>query len=118
PGNNNHPRSTGAFTRTLRRYVRETGLLSWRDALAKMTILPAQRFGGRVRSLDRKGRLQIGADADLTIIDPNTVSDRSTIADPAQMAVGIEYVVVLGQVVKERDTLHRELRPGQPITAT
>jgi N-acyl-D-aspartate/D-glutamate deacylase len=115
PGDNNHPRSTGAFTRTLGRYVRETGLLTWPEALAKMTILPAQRLEGRVSSLRRKGRLQMGADADLTIFDPNTVGDRSTIADPAQMAAGVEYVVVAGQVVKEGETLHKDRRLGQPI---
>lgn len=115
PGDNNHPRSTGAFTRTLGRYVRDTGLLTWPQALAKMTILPAQRLEDRVSALRRKGRVQMGADADLTIFDPNTVGDRSTIADPAQMAAGINYVIVMGQVVKEGDVLHKDLRPGQPL---
>ena len=88
PGNNNHPRCSGCFTRTLGRYVRELGVLTLVDALAKMTIQPARRLEARVPALQTKGRLQIGADADITIFDPATVGDRSTIADPAQMAGG------------------------------
>jgi N-acyl-D-aspartate/D-glutamate deacylase len=115
PPNNNHPRSTGAFTRTLGRYVRELGVLSWPEALAKMTILPARRLETRVPALRRKGRLQIGADADLTVFDPNEVADRSTVSDPAQMAAGIDYVMVSGRLVKEGDDIHDEVRLGQPI---
>lgn len=117
PGNNNHPRATGCFTRTLGRYVRELGVLSLPDALAKMTILPARRLEARVPSLRRKGRLQMGADADVTIFDPATVIDRSTISDPAQHAEGVRYVLVSGQLVKEGETLHTDVRPGQPIMA-
>ncbi len=115
PGNNNHPRCSGCFTRTLGRYVRERGVLSLNDALAKMTILPARRLEARVPALQRKGRLQIGADADITIFDPQTVADRATIADPTQMAVGISYVMVMGQLVKQGDALHKDVRPGLPI---
>jgi N-acyl-D-aspartate/D-glutamate deacylase len=99
----------------LGRYVRDLGVIPLVDALAKMTIIPAQRLEARVPALKTKGRLQIGADADITIFDPATVSDRSTIADPAQMAVGVEYVVVMGQVVKQGDVLNKDVRPGTPI---
>ncbi len=115
PGNNNHPRCSGCFTRTLGRYVRDLGVLSLVDALAKMTILPARRLESRVPALRAKGRLQMGADADVTIFDPQTVGDRSTVADPAQMASGVSYVLVSGQVVKAGDTLNKEVRPGTPI---
>jgi N-acyl-D-aspartate/D-glutamate deacylase len=115
PGDNNHPRCSGCFTRTLGRYVRELGVLTLVDALAKMTIQPARRLEARVPALQTKGRLQIGADADITIFDAATVGDRSTIADPAQMAVGIQYVLVSGQLVKDGDTMNKDVRPGQPI---
>ncbi len=115
PGDNNHPRCSGCFTRTLGRYVRELGVLTLVEALAKMTIQPAQRLESRVPALQTKGRLQMGADADITVFDPQTVSDRSTIADPAQMAAGISYVLVSGQVVKAGDTLNKDTRPGLPI---
>jgi hypothetical protein len=116
PGDNNHPRCTGCFSRTLGRYVRDEGALSLVDALAKMTIVPARRLESRVPAMRRKGRLQIGADADITVFDPTTVADRSTIADPAQESAGIEYVLVSGQLVKDRATLNRDIVVGQPIT--
>jgi N-acyl-D-aspartate/D-glutamate deacylase len=115
PSNNNHPRSTGCFTRVLGHYVRDQGTITLMQALAKMTILPARRLDKRVPALQAKGRMQIGADADITVFDPATVSDASTVDNPAQMARGIEYVLVSGQLVKERDTLHRDVRPGTPI---
>ena len=111
----NHPRGAGCMTRVLGHYVREQKTLSLMDALKKMTILPARRLEKRAPALTKKGRLQMGADADITVFDPATVSDRSTIDNPAQMAAGIEYVLVMGQLVKEGDTLHRDVRPGLPI---
>jgi dihydroorotase len=80
-----------------------------------MTILPAKRLEARAPALRKKGRLQQGADADITIFDPNTVADRSTVDNPARESVGIDYVIVLGQIVKSPDGLHKELLPGQPI---
>jgi N-acyl-D-aspartate/D-glutamate deacylase len=61
--------------------------------------------------------MQMGADADITIFDPATVADASTVDDPAQMAHGVSFVLVSGQVVKEGDTLHRDVRLGDPIKA-
>jgi hypothetical protein len=115
PGDNNHPRGAGCFSRTLGYYVRGQQTLSLTDALAKMTILPAKRLEAKVPALRKKGRLQRGADADITIFDPTTVADRATVENPAQEAVGIDYVIVQGQVVKSPEGLHRELSPGQPI---
>ena len=115
PGNNNHPRGAGTFARALGRFVREEKLLPLMDALAKATIMPAQRLEGRAPALARKGRLQVGADADITVFDPETVRDRATVADPAQSSVGIEWVLVLGQVVKDPDEVHRDVKPGRAI---
>ncbi len=111
----NHPRGAGCMTRVLGHYVRERKTLSLMDALKKMTILPAKRLEKRAPALTKKGRLQMGADADITVFDPATVADASTIDDPAQMATGIEYVLVMGQLVKEGDTVHRDVRPGLPV---
>jgi N-acyl-D-aspartate/D-glutamate deacylase len=66
-------------------------------------------------ALRKKGRLQQGADADITIFDPNTVADRATVDNPAQEAAGIDYVLVMGQVVKSPEGLHKDVLPGQPI---
>ncbi len=115
PGDNNHPRSTGCFARTLGRYVRDEEILTLRQALAKMTILPARRFEGAAPALARKGRLQLGADADITIFDPATIGDRSTVADPAQESVGVSWVLVDGNVVRSPAGTDREARFGRPI---
>ena len=100
---NNHPRSTGCFSRVLGHYVRERGVLDLPTALSKMTIQPARLLEGRCPGLLRKGRLGVGADADVTVFDPATVADRSTIADPAQESTGIQWVVVEGRVVRSPD---------------
>ena len=115
PGNNNHPRGAGTFARTLGRFVREEELLPLMDALAKMTIMPARRLEAKAPAMARKGRLQVGADADITVFDPETVRDRATVAHPAQASVGIEWVLVLGQVVKDPDEIHRDVKPGRAI---
>jgi N-acyl-D-aspartate/D-glutamate deacylase len=66
----------------------------------------------------RKGRMQRGADADVVVFDPTTVADRSTVADPAQESVGIDWVLVAGTVVKSPDGIDRDQRPGRAITPT
>jgi N-acyl-D-aspartate/D-glutamate deacylase len=115
PGNNNHPRGAGTFARALGRFVREEGLLPLMDALGKATIMPARRLEARAPDLRRKGRLQVGADADITVFDPATIRDRATVANPAQASVGVEWVLVLGQVVKDPDQVHRDVKPGRAI---
>lgn len=113
---NNHPRAAGCFARTLGRYARDRGTLSLTEALAKMTVLPARRLEGRVPALRRKGRLQRGADADITIFDPATVADRATVAEPALPSVGIEWVLLGGTVVKTPTGVDETLHVGQPVT--
>jgi N-acyl-D-aspartate/D-glutamate deacylase len=63
----------------------------------------------------KKGRLQIGADADLTIFDPATLADASTVENPGVESVGVQYVVVAGQVVRNPSGNLQEVRPGTPI---
>ena len=100
---NNHPRSTGCFSRVLGRYVREREVIDLPTALSKMTIQPARLLERRCPDLRRKGRLGIGADADITVFDPATVADRSTIENPAQESAGIQWVVVEGRVALSPD---------------
>jgi dihydroorotase len=117
PGNNNHPRAAGCFSRVLGRYVREERVLGLREALAKMTILPARRLEAAAPAMARKGRLQRGADADLVVFDPGEVRDRASVADPARPAQGIDWVLVLGQVVQRPGVQQdHDVRPGVPIT--
>ena len=88
-----HPRAFGTFPRVLGRYVRETGALTWEDAIRKMTALPASTIG----MVDR-GFIAPGMAADLTIFDPATVIDRATYADAGRLSEGIRYVLVNGRV--------------------
>jgi len=88
-----HPRAFGTFPRVLGRYVREQHLLTWEDAIRKMTALPANTIG----MVDR-GFVAPGMAADLTVFDPNTVIDRATYEDPGQLSEGIRFVVVNGRV--------------------
>jgi dihydroorotase-like cyclic amidohydrolase len=114
-GDNNHPRGAGTFCRVLGRYVRERRVLGLREALAKMTVIPAQRLEGAIPAFARKGRLQVGADADLTVFDPERVADRATITDPSRQSVGVEWVLVDGQAVKTPEGVQRDVRPGRPL---
>jgi N-acyl-D-aspartate/D-glutamate deacylase len=116
PGNNNHPRAAGTFTRTLRVYVRERRVLTLMEALEKMTILPARRLEAAAPALRRKGRLQVGADADLVVFDPEKVADCATVEHPNCFAVGIDYVLVAGKVVKDPEGFHKQVRLGEAIT--
>lgn len=115
PGNHNHPRSTGCFSRTMGRYVRDLKVVDLMDALAKATILPARLLERGASAMARKGRLQAGADADVTVFDPKTVIDRSTVEQPGVEAEGIRYVLVAGQVVRDPAGNRRDVRPGNPI---
>ena len=87
-----HPRAAGSFPRFLAAFCRE-GNISLYDAVAKITALPAARLG-----LESKGRLNVGADADITIFDFDAISDRATFPEPALAPVGIDYVLIGGQI--------------------
>jgi dihydroorotase len=114
---NNHPRASGCFARTLGRYSREREVIDLPTALAKMTIVPARRLEAASPLLARKGRVQRGADADLTVFDPERVLDTSTIEEPAKESEGISYVLVMGQVVVDPDGAKRDVLPGQALRA-
>jgi N-acyl-D-aspartate/D-glutamate deacylase len=111
-----HPRTSGSYSKVLGKYVREEMALSLMEALRKMTLMPAQRLEARVPDMSRKGRVKVGADADLTVFDPATVIDRSTYEDATIPAAGIPYVIVGGQVVVDSG-LVTKARPGRAIRA-
>jgi len=92
-GSKSHPRGWGTYPRILGHYSRDEKLLSLETAINKMTGGPAARVGLRDRGLLREGMF-----ADVTIFDPAKVNDRATFEEPNQYPVGIEYVLVNGQV--------------------
>jgi N-acyl-D-aspartate/D-glutamate deacylase len=112
-----HPRTAGTYTRILGKYVRERGALSLMDALRKMTLMPAQRLERRVPSMKNKGRIRIGADADLVIFDPQRVIDRSTYDEPAKYAEGVKFVLVNGVVIVKDGQLQSGVYPGRAVRA-
>jgi N-acyl-D-aspartate/D-glutamate deacylase len=112
-----HPRTTGTFSKVLGRYVRESHALSLMEALRKMTVMPAQRLEARVPAMRQKGRLQVGADADITIFDPATVVDRSTYREPSLSPVGIQHVIVNGVSVVANGHAVDGVAPGKAVRA-
>jgi N-acyl-D-aspartate/D-glutamate deacylase len=107
-----HPRSFGTFPRVLGRYVREQNVIPLQEAIRKMTTLPASILG-----LKDRGAIAVGQWADLVLFDPATVADRATFDDPFQYPVGIDTVIVNGQVVLDEGT-HTGARPGRVLRRT
>src|SRR5579871_996659 len=105
-----HPRAAGTYARVLGRYVREQHTMSLMDALRKMTVMPADRLG-----LKSKGRLAVGADADITVFDPAKVIDRATFDRPAQYSEGIPYVLVNGTLVVNNGEIVETALPGRGV---
>ena len=112
-----HPRTSGTYAKVLGKYVREEGLLTLTEALRKMTIEPARRLEARVPAMQSKGRLRVGADADIAVFDAATVIDQSTYVNPTLPSQGIVYVLVGGVLVVDQGTLVPQARPGQAVRA-
>jgi cytosine/adenosine deaminase-related metal-dependent hydrolase len=110
-----HPRTAGTFARVLGKYVREEQVLDLMTAVAKMTLIPASILEDMAPAMKRKGRLQIGADADITIFDPGTVRDRATFDGGLEFSEGVEYVLVGGVLALENGDTVPDVFAGQPV---
>jgi dihydroorotase len=110
-----HPRGAGSYARILGRYVREQKTLTMMEALRKMSLMPARRLENVVPQMKDKGRIRVGADADITIFDADRVIDKATFAEPAQASAGIVHVLVNGKVVVRNEKLVDGVTPGEPI---
>lgn len=94
-----HPRGAGTFSRVIGRLARDEGHLTLMEALRKMTIMPAQRLKRAAPSMRQRGRLSVGAFADITVFDPTTIIDQATYREPARYSSGVHYVLVNGELV-------------------
>jgi N-acyl-D-aspartate/D-glutamate deacylase len=112
-----HPRGQGTFSRVLGHYVREEKALDLMTALRKMTLMPAERLEKRAPVFKGKGRIKIGADADITVFDPARVIDKATYEDPLQYSDGIVFVLVNGVPVLKDGRLVEGLHPGRAARA-
>ena len=107
-----HPRTSGTYSLILGRYVRERKLLTLSNALAKCSLMPAQRLESRAPAFASKGRLRPGMDADIVVFDADRVIDNSTYEEPTLPPTGIEFVIVGGKTVVEAGQVVEGALPG------
>lgn len=110
-----HPRSAGTFSRVLGKYVREEKALTLMEALRKMTIAPARRLEPMAPQMKNKGRLKVGADADVTVFDPERIIDTATFEKGLSFSVGIDHVLVNGVAVVRDGKTVPDTFPGRAV---
>ncbi|MBI3466029.1 MAG: protein-L-isoaspartate(D-aspartate) O-methyltransferase, partial [Planctomycetes bacterium] len=108
-GYGTHPRAFGNFARVLGKYVRDEGLVSWQEAIHRLTGMPATNLG-----LDRRGLLREGFFADIVVFDRKEIADQATFEKPQQYAVGVKHVFVNGVQVLD-DGKHTGALPGRAL---
>jgi N-acyl-D-aspartate/D-glutamate deacylase len=108
------PNGAGSFTRLLAHFVRDEGVLELSDALARASYYPARRLASVAPAFARKGRVQVGADADLLVFALENLRDNARYTDPYREATGWDYIIVGGQVVVEGGDL-TGATPGRSI---
>ncbi|WP_453996422.1 amidohydrolase family protein [Bacillus nitroreducens] len=111
----NHPRGAGTFSRFIGRYIRDVDVLPLMEGMKKITIHSARQLEDIAPAMATRGRLDIGATADITIFDYNEIIDTSTAEKPASLSKGIEYVIVSGKIAKDESGVLTHVKNGQPI---
>ncbi|MFZ0318346.1 MAG: amidohydrolase family protein [Candidatus Sulfotelmatobacter sp.] len=114
-GAEGHPRNAGTYSRVLAQYVREKKTVTLMDAIRKMSFMPAQMLERSTPAARQKGRLQEGADADIVVFNPNTITDRATFEKPMEPSVGVQYLVVGGTLLVDDGKLVPDVFPGSAI---
>ena len=107
--NNPHPRAYGNFARLLAKYVRDEQVIPLEEAIRKLTSLPADNL-----RLPKRGRLQVGAYADITVFDPPEIQDHATFEKPHQLATGMSHVFVNGVQLLDNG-IHTGALPGRAV---
>ncbi len=112
-----HPRAAGTYSRILAQYVRQEKAVSLMDAINKMSLMPAERLARRAPVMKNKGRIKVGADADIVVFDMDRVTDRATYEKPTEFSEGFKYVLVNGVAVVRDGKLQEEVTPGRALRA-
>src|SRR5688572_14888114 len=112
-----HPRHAGTSARILGHYVREQKVLTLMQAIEKLSLLPARRLEQRVPAMKNKGRIRVGADADLVIFNPEQINDRATYEKPELSSAGIQHVIVAGEFVVRDGNIVSGATPGRAVRA-
>ncbi len=115
PGAATHPRTAGTFAKSLRRLVRETGSWDWPEAFRRCSYLPARVLDEVAPAARAKGHLGIGADADIVVLDPSTITDNATYVDSCRPSSGVRHLLVNGILVVRAGELQTDAFPGRPL---
>jgi N-acyl-D-aspartate/D-glutamate deacylase len=110
-----HPRTAGTYSRALRMLAGDGGPLGLTETLRRCSLLPAQLLESRVPAMRRKGRVQVGCDADIVVFNPATVSDQATYLQSTRPPTGIRHVLVNGTPVVRDAAIEIDALPGQPV---
>lgn len=110
-----HPRTAGTFARVLGKYVRDEKVISLAEAISKMTLMPAQRLERIAPAARFKGRIQVGCDADITVFNPATVTDKATFEAGLKFSDGVQFVLVNGVAVVRKGNSVADVYPGKPL---
>jgi N-acyl-D-aspartate/D-glutamate deacylase len=115
-GGPGHPRDAGTYGRFYDMYVRQRGTVTIMEAVRKMSYMPAVRLEKSTPQARKKGRLQVGADADVVVFDPKTFKDQSTFEKPNVPSIGVRHLLVNGTAVVDGGKLMEGVVPGRALT--
>ena len=113
-----HPRSSGTFTRFIRRWARERQAIGLMEALRKCALIPAQILEASTPQMRLKGRIRNGCDADIVVLDPESLTERADFKTMNRPAEGMRHVFVHGGSVIADGRLGPAARFGRPVRRT
>jgi len=110
-----HPRSAGCFTRFMRHWVRERQAVSVLEGVRKCALIPAEILAPSTPAMRAKGRLTVGADADVVVFDLETLTDRAEFSAMNRPSEGVRHLLVSGVPLIADGVMDVAARPGRPV---